>query len=141
MAKDTVNTPTDPNHYKQHGIETWDALERDLSAEAYRGFLVGNVRKYLDRYPYKNGVEDLDKAINYLQHLRAYEDKQAHVDDFHTDKITTETIGWHTTNTTNVNFDTTELQETLEKELSELKKQALHERILSDLSMDSIVTI
>lgn len=80
MGKDAVNTPTDPNHYKQHGVETWDALERDLSAEAYRGFLVGNVRKYLDRYPYKNGVEDLDKAITYLQHLRTYEDKQAHVD-------------------------------------------------------------
>ena len=138
MAKDTVNTPTDPNHYKQHGVETWDALERDLSAEAYRGFLVGNVRKYLDRYPYKNGVEDLDKAITYLQHLWAYEDKQARVDDFHADKITTGTIGAHTIN---VNFDTTELQETLEKELSELKKQALHERILSDLSMDSMVTI
>ena len=80
MGKDAVNTPTDPNHYKQHGVETWDALERDLSAEAYRGFLVGNVRKYLDRYPYKNGVEDLDKAITYLQHLREYEDNQSRVD-------------------------------------------------------------
>ena len=36
---------------------------------AFRGFLKGNVMKYVFRYEQKNGVEDLQKARWYLERL------------------------------------------------------------------------
>lgn len=62
-------------HYK-HGIEPLDIL-RSWDAEQYRGFLRGNVLKYLARYPHKNGVEDLEKAQVYLEKLIDFEREMA----------------------------------------------------------------
>ena len=63
--KETVNHP---NHYQsESGIEVIDvirAFTKDLrGAEA---FDIGNVIKYVLRYKKKNGVEDLKKAVWYL---------------------------------------------------------------------------
>lgn len=56
---DNVNHP---NHYKQHpsGIECIQITE-------HMSFTLGNAVKYIWRADYKNGVEDLQKAIWYLQ--------------------------------------------------------------------------
>ena len=59
--KDMVNSP---EHYNKAGIETIDALEAMLTSG-----LQGNIVKYLWRYRYKNGVEDLKKAQWYLNKL------------------------------------------------------------------------
>ena len=40
-----------------------------MTKEAYRGYLKGNVLKYVWRYEKKNGVEDLEKAQWYLKRL------------------------------------------------------------------------
>lgn len=40
-----------------------------LSDDAYKGFLVGNVIKYVSRYDMKNGIEDLEKAKKYIDML------------------------------------------------------------------------
>lgn len=58
-----------PNHYAVGGIEPIDYMKVKMSAEAFNGFLLGNVIKYTSRYEHKNGLEDLRKAQNYLDRL------------------------------------------------------------------------
>lgn len=62
---DMVNSPP---HYNQAGVECIDAI-RAATDEGYGYYLQGNIIKYLWRYRYKNGVEDLKKAQWYLQKL------------------------------------------------------------------------
>jgi hypothetical protein len=62
---DMVNSPP---HYNQAGIECIDAIEAATS-DGYEYYLQGNIIKYLWRYRYKNGVEDLKKARWYLDKL------------------------------------------------------------------------
>lgn len=58
-----------PSHYNSLKRETIDILYDFLSDEEYKGFLKGNVLKYMHRYQFKNGVEDLQKAKWYLEEL------------------------------------------------------------------------
>jgi len=62
---DMVNSPP---HYNQAGIECIDAIEAATS-DGYEYYLQGNIIKYLWRYRYKNGIEDLEKAQWYLNKL------------------------------------------------------------------------
>jgi hypothetical protein len=62
---DKVNKPA---HY-QGSIECIDAIESAMTKEAFRGYLKGNIIKYVWRYDRKNGVEDLEKAQWYLKKL------------------------------------------------------------------------
>ena len=66
MSTDNVNNPT---HYGQGSIESIAYIEDTLTKEEYIGFLRGNISKYLHRWRYKNGVEDLKKARWYLDKL------------------------------------------------------------------------
>jgi len=56
---DVVNHPP---HYLKHpsGVECIQITE-------HMGFTLGNAMKYLWRADYKNGVEDLQKAVWYIQ--------------------------------------------------------------------------
>ena len=68
MELDPVNKPI---HYNQAGIECIDAIE--AMTENMSGTTAphaANVLKYLWRHEYKNGLEDIDKAIWYLNRLR-----------------------------------------------------------------------
>lgn len=58
-----------PEHYKVGGIEPIDYIKAKLSVEAYKGFLLGNVIKYISRHEHKGGEEDLRKAEYYLSRL------------------------------------------------------------------------
>ncbi len=52
------------NHYKAKAIQPWDyIISNDL------GYLEGNVVKYVSRWRDKGGVDDLRKAMHYLQKL------------------------------------------------------------------------
>ena len=62
---DMVNSPP---HYNQAGIECLDAIGA-ATGEGYEYYLQGNIIKYLWRFRYKNGVEDLNKAKFYLERL------------------------------------------------------------------------
>lgn len=64
---DMVNSPP---HYNDGEIECIDAIEASMTKEAFRGYLKGNMLKYLWRYENKGGKEDLDKANWYLTKLR-----------------------------------------------------------------------
>lgn len=62
MDKNQDNTINHPNHYTEHksGIECIDVVE-------HMQFNLGNAIKYIWRHEKKNGVEDLKKAIWYLE--------------------------------------------------------------------------
>ena len=64
-VEDVVNHPI---HYNKSGIETIDAIKA-MTNEGFEYYLQGNIMKYLWRYKYKNGVEDLEKAQWYLNKL------------------------------------------------------------------------
>lgn len=53
-------------YYDVGGLSTLDILQAKLSEDEYRGFLLGNVFKYLSRHKHKNGIEDIQKAFVYL---------------------------------------------------------------------------
>ena len=63
--QDMVNHPA---HYNKAGIETIDAIGAATN-EGFKYYLQGNILKYIWRYEYKNGVEDLEKAQWYLNKL------------------------------------------------------------------------
>jgi hypothetical protein len=63
--KDNIN----PAHYKSKSKETIERLQDNLTAGEFKGYLKGNILKYLDRYEHKNGVEDLNKMQWYLNKL------------------------------------------------------------------------
>ena len=63
--EDMVNHPP---HYNKAGIETIDAIKA-MTEGGFEYYLQGNIMKYLWRYRYKNGAEDLKKAQWYLNKL------------------------------------------------------------------------
>ena len=58
-----------PQHYGQGTIEYIKYIEDFLTDEELIGYYRGNIAKYLHRWRYKNGVEDLEKAQWYLSAL------------------------------------------------------------------------
>lgn len=58
-----------PAHYNQGPIECIDAMKIVLTPEEFRGYLKGNVFKYLWREKDKNGIEDLHKGREYYDRL------------------------------------------------------------------------
>ena len=66
IFNDNVNHPA---HYTEGGIECIEAIEAQLTPEEYKGYLKGNVAKYLWREKHKGGNESLRKAQWYLNRL------------------------------------------------------------------------
>ena len=67
--KDIINHPP---HYTQGEIECIEAIKYindKLHTEGYEGYCLGNFIKYIWRCNFKNGWEDIDKAIFYLNEL------------------------------------------------------------------------
>lgn len=72
---DNVNHPS---HYTQGGIECIDALKAATAGlEGIEAVCTANAIKYLWRWKHKNGIEDIEKAIWYLERLR----KEVHWND------------------------------------------------------------
>lgn len=67
-AEDVVNHPA---HYNAGKIETFDYITDNLSDNEFRGYIKGNILKYISRERHKNGIEDLKKAQWYLNRLIA----------------------------------------------------------------------
>ena len=62
---DMVNHPP---HYNQKGIECIEAIQAATDT-GFEYYLQGNIMKYLWRYRYKDGSQDLKKALWYLNKL------------------------------------------------------------------------
>lgn len=60
---DMVNHPP---HYAEGGIECIDAMISAMGVEAVKNFCLCNAFKYVWRCRNKNGAEDIQKAIWYL---------------------------------------------------------------------------
>lgn len=69
---DNVNHP---KHYTSGKIEVIKIMEDQLNPEEYRGYIKGQVIKYITREAHKNGLEDLKKAHWYLTRLINYLEK------------------------------------------------------------------
>lgn len=64
---DPVNKP---DHYNVGAIEAIEAIKASMPENEFRGYLKGNLMKYVWRYDYKGKpVEDLRKARWYLERL------------------------------------------------------------------------
>lgn len=60
-----------PPHYNTGDIECIDAIRAAVSGlSGFEGFCAGNAIKYIWRYKHKNGTQDIDKAIWYLERLK-----------------------------------------------------------------------
>lgn len=59
-----------PSHYDKNGVECKDWIRTMLTPEEYRGYLKGNVLKYVWRHEDKGKpVQDLEKARKYIDFL------------------------------------------------------------------------
>lgn len=65
-----MNDKVNPSHYRQGKFETIDViLDTVQHLNGREAYLVGNIIKYISRYNFKNGIEDLEKARWYLNKL------------------------------------------------------------------------
>lgn len=64
MSLPKLDLVNHPPHYTNGKIEVLDFIE-----DQKFGYLDGQVIKYISRYRYKNGLEDLEKAEFYLKRL------------------------------------------------------------------------
>lgn len=70
MGKKKEDLVNHPSHYKSGGIEVIDFMEAKMSPEELRGYLKGNVIKYLSRAALKGAeTQDYRKAKWYLDRL------------------------------------------------------------------------
>lgn len=66
--KQTLDMVNSPPHYNNSGIECIEAIKAMLG-NGFKYYLQGNILKYLWRYEYKDGIQDLKKAQWYLSEL------------------------------------------------------------------------
>ena len=71
---DVVNHPM---HYNSGKIEVISIIEDQLTPDEFRGYIKGNILKYITRERHKNGLEDLKKARWYLDRLIKKMEKEA----------------------------------------------------------------
>lgn len=66
-----------PDRYNKDGIEVKDVMKAyTKNLTGYSAFCINNAIKYILRFQEKNGIEDLKKAIWYLQdYIREYPDE------------------------------------------------------------------
>ena len=67
----TDNMVSHPPHYQsKSGLEVIEAIEAFTEGlVGIEAVDTGNVLKYICRWKHKNGIQDLEKAMWYLQHL------------------------------------------------------------------------
>lgn len=70
MDKDNNDMVNHPNHYTNGKIECIEALESATSGlVGIEAVCTANAIKYLWRWKHKNGIQDLQKAIFYIDRL------------------------------------------------------------------------
>ena len=53
------------SHYQDYAIQPFEFITKNKLS-----YIQGNIIKYVVRYEQKNGIEDLDKAIHYINILK-----------------------------------------------------------------------
>ena len=57
-------------HYRNKSIQPWEYMESVWTEEQFKGYLIGNVIKYISRFQDKGGLLDLEKCSHYLDKLK-----------------------------------------------------------------------
>ena len=134
MPVDNVNHPS---HYTEGGIETIDYIQAKLTEEGFKGYLVGNITKYISRAGKKGSeVEDLLKAEWYLKKLiTTYEPPMEDATPCNS-AITQKQIGYIAGLTKKLELDRYNLPEYVSplsnyKELTEAEATAVIDRLLA----------
>ncbi len=73
IKEDNVNHPS---HYTDGAIECIEAIEAQLTDEEFRGYMKGNIVKYIWRERFKGNTESLKKARWYLDRLIEFDEVQ-----------------------------------------------------------------
>lgn len=67
MTKTYLDKQVGGNHYKKFKIQPIEFIQaNNLTYEQ------GNIIKYICRYDFKDGIEDLDKAIHYIELIKEH---------------------------------------------------------------------
>ena len=66
-SSSVLNTQEGGDHYKGKSLQPWHIINANGL-----DFYEGNALKYLLRHKDKNGAEDIDKAIHYLQAIKEF---------------------------------------------------------------------
>lgn len=61
-----VDMVNHPSHYETGKFECIEVMEEAIGIEAVKDFCICNAFKYIYRHKNKNGMEDIEKAIWYL---------------------------------------------------------------------------
>lgn len=56
-------------HYESQVMQPIEYMESSFTLQEFKGFLKGNILKYISRYEKKDGLKDLKKAQVYLNWL------------------------------------------------------------------------
>ena len=70
VIKDVMTRQVSGNHYKVAAIQPWDVMAA-YGLDPWSA----NVLKYLLRFPYKAGRQDLEKAKHYIEYLITHYDE------------------------------------------------------------------
>ena len=68
------NNPIKPNHYVNGKIDLIESWFQTYPYEQFVSIMESHIDKYVKRHRYKNGIEDLNKAIEYISRLKYYEE-------------------------------------------------------------------
>ena len=70
MSENKFDPVSKPAHYNQGGVECIDALKAaTINLTGIDAVCTANAIKYLWRWKQKNGVQDLEKAVWYIERL------------------------------------------------------------------------
>jgi hypothetical protein len=73
--------PENPDHYDGYrGVTCIEAIRNALTEDEFRGFLWGNVLKYMWRWPKKAGKIDLKKAKWLIERLIELQEEKEPID-------------------------------------------------------------
>lgn len=70
-----------PDHYQECSIECIDVMKIAFGSDKVFWFCLMNAYKYLHRHTYKNGVEDLKKARQYISFAKEIRIQSYHLDE------------------------------------------------------------
>ena len=70
-----------PDHYQECSIECLDVMKIAFGSDKVFWFCLMNAYKYLHRHTYKNGVEDLKKARQYISFAKEIGIQSHHLDE------------------------------------------------------------
>lgn len=62
-----------PEHYQKNGLDLIDIWKLKYSPEEFRVIMKAQIDRYVTRYEKKNGIQDLDKATEYIRRLKEWE--------------------------------------------------------------------